>query len=305
MQKINKKIVACYLYTITKHGYPPPAEDSLKHMDEYHQLGFTAIELEGIRKSHIVRMFEERKAIKAKADSINLNIPVFCVVLPGLSSPDESERQRSLELFRKGCKIAVDLGAGSVLDNAPLPPYEFPAGIPVTRHYDEDILSGASIPSSLNWKSYWDALTDTYRQACDIASKKKLNYHIHPCYGSLVNSTDAFLQFFDSVKRDNLRFNLDTANQYFMKDNIFLSLIRLKDYIDYIHISDNRGQRVEHLSAGDGAINWNKFFETLDMISYRGLFGIDVGGAESDVKDLDKAYVETAKWLNKTWFEKN
>ncbi len=27
-----------------------------------------------------------------------------------------------------------------VLDNAPLPPYQFPAGIPVVRHYDEEVL---------------------------------------------------------------------------------------------------------------------------------------------------------------------
>jgi len=33
-------IVACYLYTITKHGYPPMAVDSLKHLDEFSKLGF-------------------------------------------------------------------------------------------------------------------------------------------------------------------------------------------------------------------------------------------------------------------------
>ncbi len=34
-----------------------------------------------------------------------------------------------------------------------------------------------------------------------------------------------------------------------MKDNLALSLHRLKDHIDYIHISDNRGQKVEHLNV--------------------------------------------------------
>ena len=90
-----------------------------------------------------------------------------------------------------------------------------------------------------------------------------------------------------------------------MKDNLFLSLIRLKDHIDYIHISDNGGSKVEHLAWVMGRIHWERFFETLDRIGYRGSFGIDVGGAESDVPDLDSAYRSTAEWLTERWFKKN
>jgi sugar phosphate isomerase/epimerase len=120
---------------------------------------------------------------------------------------------------------------------------------------------------------------------------------MHPALGVLASTTDAFLYFHDAVGRDNLRFNFDTANQYFLKDNLQLSLRRLKDYIDYIHISDNRGQQVEHLAIGEGVIHWDDFFETLDVIGFKGHFGIDIGGDESDVADLDSAYTHAAKFI--------
>ena len=303
MEGIYKDIVACYLYIITRHGYPPVAGDSLKHLKELKKLGYRSIELEGIHQEHLEGVHALRMQIREEANDLGMNIPVFCVVLPGLSSLDSEERERNLLLFEKGCEVASFLGSKVVLDNAPLPPWQFPAGIPVTRHYDEEVLSTASIPGGLDWERYWDGLLDTFRNACDIAADKGLTYQLHPCYGALVNSTDAYLLFAEALKRDNLRFNLDTANQFFMKDNLFLSLIRLKDHVDYIHLSDNRGLKVEHLAIGKGKIHWERFFETLDRIDYKGLFGIDVGGAESDVPDLDEAYHSSARWLSDNWYK--
>ena len=303
MERYNENIVACYLYTITRHGYPPVAGEAPKHLDEFSRLGFTSIELEGIREVHLDGMYAQRQTLKEKADGLGLKVPVFCTVLPGLCSPNQKEREVNLERFAKGCEVAETLGSKMVLDNAPLPPWVFPKGIPVTRHYDDEVLAAATIPADLHWDAYWDALVETFREVCDIAAKRNLSYHLHPCHGALVNSTDAYLLFAAAVKRDNLKFNLDTANQYFLKDNLFLSLLRLRDHIDYIHISDNRGNRVEHLAVGDGTIHWERFLETLDRIGYKGMFGIDIGGAESDVPDMDQAYRGAAEWLQKQWYK--
>lgn len=304
MDTFHKDIVACYLYTISRHGYPPKAGDALQHLDEFSKLGFKSIELEGIREEHLDGMYAQGQQLRIRADELQLQVPVFCIVLPGLSSSDAGEREQNLGRFKKGCELASILGSKAVLDNAPLPPWKFPESIPVTRHYDEDVLASATIPGNLKWESYWQGLTETFREACDIAAQYQLTYQLHPCYGALVNSTDAYELFASAVKRDNLKFNLDTANQFFMKDNLFLSLLRLKDHIDYIHVSDNGGSKVEHLALGEGEIHWERFLETLDRIDYRGMFGIDVGGAESDVSDLDAAYRDAAALITEQWFDR-
>ncbi len=300
---IHPDIVACYLYIIGKYGYPPAAGDTLAHMEEFSALGFNSIELEGIREEHLEQIFGMKEQIKEKAEALNLQVPVFCIVLPGLSSPDPDEREQNLELFEKGCEIAEILKARAVLDNAPLPPWQFPEGIPITRHYDEEIIAGATLPSDLNWKNYWDGLTTTYRVACQLAAARNLDFHLHPCLGALIATTDAYLNFARAVKHDALKFNMDTANQFFLKDNLTLSLQRLEGHITYIHISDNRGYRVEHLEPGKGNIPWEAFFEILDRINFKGLLGIDIGGAESDVNDYDEAYRSTAGWLHENWIK--
>jgi sugar phosphate isomerase/epimerase len=293
----SERIVSCYLYVITKYGYPPPATDSRKYLEEMKALGFSSAELEGIREEHLGEMYDMRHDVAGWAKELSLNIPIFCIVLPGISSAVESERNASLALFEKGCDVAASLGAKAVLDNAPLPPYRFPDDIPIVRHYDEDVLRSAAVPDDLEWPSYWKQLVDSYRQACDIAASRNLTYLMHPCLGVLSATTDAFLYFYDAVNRDNLRFNLDTANQFMMQDNLAFSLIRLKGLVDYIHVSDNPGDRVEHLEPGKGAINWDVFFETIDRVGYEGYFGVDVGGHESRVDDLDDAYRNTATFL--------
>lgn len=303
MKKIDSSIICCYLYPITKYGYPPPAENSFTYLEEMKSLGFQSVELEGIRETHLLHMHELRFVLKKKLNELDLRVSIYCAVLPGLASHNQSERTHSLQLFEKGCETARVLGAHAILDNGPLPPYQFPEGIPVARHYDEDTLRVASLPRSLNWKTYWANLVATYRQACDIAASYGLTYHLHPCLGALVATTDAFLYFQDAVARDNLRFNFDSANQFFLRDNLVLSLRRLAGSIDYIHLSDNRGDRVEHVPPGQGRINWNDFFAALRLINFKGEIGIDIGGAESEVADLDAAYVETASWIEAKWMK--
>ena len=294
---IDPRITACYLYPITKYGYPPAAENTLGYIDEFRELGFTSIELEGIREQHLMGVYLIKEQAAAHIKAHNMEVPYFCVVLPGLSSPDASEREANLALFEKGCEIASELGSLGVLDNAPLPPYVFPDDIPVVRHYHEEVILAAKFPDGLNWNSYWEQMTGTYREACDIAARYNLSYQMHPALGVLSSTTDAFLHFHDAVGRDNLRFNFDTANQYFLKDNLQLSLRRLAGYIDYIHLSDNGGKEVEHLAIGDGIIRWDDFFETIGLIGFKGHFGIDIGGAESKVPDLDSAYKQAAEFI--------
>jgi len=299
MIEFNNVITCCYLYIITKYGYPPPAGNSIQYIREMKDLGFKSIELEGIRKEHLLEVYEQKQKIKDELTPSGIKVPYFCAVLPGLSSADKEERRINLELFQKGCEIAGLIEAKGILDNAPLPPYQFPADIPVVRHYNEDVLMAAKFPQHLIWDQYWSDLVKTYQDACDIAADHGLTYQMHPCLGVMSASTDAFLYFAQAVNRPNLRFNLDTANQFFGKDNLMLSLIRLKDYIDYIHISDNRGHKVEHLVPGEGKINWDNFFSTLNSINFKGHIGIDVGGPESGIQNLDEAYITTATWLEK------
>lgn len=297
----NSSIVCCFLYPITKYGYPPAAARTVDFLSEMKDLGFEAVELEGIHERHLDAVFELREEIASELERLELQVPYFCAVLPGLSSPDSDERRHNLRLFERGCRIASTCRSIGILDNAPIPPYRFPEGVPVTRHYDADILRNASLPHDLDWGRYWEDLTSTFADACDIAARYELTYQVHPCLGALSSTVDGFLLFRDAVDRSNLRFNLDTANLFALQDNPILALHRLAGELDYIHVSDNRGERVEHLVPGRGAIDWDLFFETLSATRFDGHIGIDVGGAESGIEDIEVAYKTSGDWLARRW----
>ena len=297
----DQRIVCAFLYIISKYGYPPKAEMTPKHLEEMKALGFKSVELEGIREEHLTTVYENRHAFAETLTSLELSVPYFCVVLPGLSSLDDAEREKQLALFEKGCETAKLYGAKGVLDNSPLPPYQFPADIPVVRHYSEDVIASAFLPHDVSWDHVWSTLIETYRSACDIAARYGLTYHMHPAEGLLASNTDAYLYFHDAMKRDNLRFTLDTANQFAVHDNLALSMMRLKDHVDYIHISDNGGKKFEHLAVGDGKIRWDIFLETLQRVGFKGHLGLDIGGDESAVPNLDQAYTNAAEWLERDY----
>ncbi len=297
-QQYSDKITCAYLYPITKYGYPPDVRNTVAYIDEMKSMGFTSMELEAIGEANVDYMFTHYPLIADKLASANCSVPVFCIVLPQLGSVDPAKQNKSLELFEKGCIIANGLGAKAVLDNGPLLPMEYPANAPIQRHYSKETLSRIGLPACFDWNNYWLSLTSTFQKACAIAANYNLSYHLHPCEGSLITGTESFLNFSASVNSDNLLFNLDTANQFYYKDNLPLSVLRLSKKINYIHISDNSGNLVEHLVPGDGRIDWDGFFETLSDINFKGNFAIDVGGAETNIADIRQAYIRSANWLS-------
>ncbi len=298
-QLFHPKIVCAYLYNITKYGYPPPAPETPRFLEEMSHLGFRSVELEGIRENHLKEMHKMRHQIARKRDDLKLNIPVYCTVLPALSSVSSSTRHHQLELFKYGCETAVTLGASYVLDNGPLPPFQFSGEIPVARHYEHKLLSEATLPDHFSWSSYWEDLISTFRDVCEIAADHNLTYLMHPATGVLASTPEAFLYFHQAVDRSNLGFNFDTSNLLGFKSNLILALHQLMDHVPYIHVSDNSGTRNEHLALGEGIINWTGFFNELKKMGYDGYIGIDIGGAESHVSNLDEAYSRAADQIER------
>lgn len=297
--KFDPKIVCAYLYPITKYGYPPPAKNTVRYLEEMSSLGFQSVELEGIREEHIKEMHAQSALIRKKLEELHLTLPVYCTVLPELSSADKKIKKNQLELFEIGCQTAKILGAEYILDNGPLPPYQFEKSVPVTRHYEHDLLSIASIHPTFQWTLFWDNLVQTFREVCDIAAAYDLAYLVHPAFGVLAATPEAYLLFASSVDKKNLGYNFDTSNLIALKCNLSLAIKQLENHIRYVHISDNRGIKNEHLRPGTGIINWTQFFEDLKNINFSGPIGIDIGGEESEVGDLDEAYQKAATFVEK------
>lgn len=106
---IDSSIVCAYLYIISQYGYPPPAKNTFQYLEQMKALGFKSVELEGIRREHLIEIYQQRNEISSHVKALGLQVPYFCIVLPGLASANPKEREENLQLFRKGCEIAREV----------------------------------------------------------------------------------------------------------------------------------------------------------------------------------------------------
>ena len=70
MLMIDPSIVCAYLYVISKYGYPPPAESTTTYLEQMKALGFQSVELEGIRRDHLLDVHERRDQIAGKVKGL-------------------------------------------------------------------------------------------------------------------------------------------------------------------------------------------------------------------------------------------
>ena len=75
-------------------------ENTFKVIREMKEMGFEAIELEGVREKNLLEVFENRKKIKTLCESLNSRVVNFCPVLPDLVTSDPKKREKALDLFK-------------------------------------------------------------------------------------------------------------------------------------------------------------------------------------------------------------
>jgi sugar phosphate isomerase/epimerase len=84
----------------------------------------------------------------------------------------------------------------------------------------------------------------------------------------LMKSVEDFKRFFDEVEFE-VNMVLDIAHSNIRGQT--LEFIRsFSDHIRHIHVSDNLGQKDEHLQVGEGSIDWKETMAAIRMSHFRG-----------------------------------
>ncbi len=286
----HPRIICGYRFIASHFGHPPQLADTLEHLKKVTSEGFTAVELRVYSREEIDTLASLKEDIRDHLNQYHMRMGYLGVSLPGMSSPDRSTVSDCLLSFDKACDIAERLGCEGIINLSPLPPLQFPEDTHPHDYYDPQLLEETTVIRNLDWFTYWDNLIDTYRQACDLTAQRDMTFHLHPSPGTLVSNSDGFLYFHEEVGRNNLRIALDTANQFSIHDNLVLSILRVRDLIDVIYISDAEGRYDRHLEPGAGRVPFDRFFETLQAIRYRGRLIIDIGGKNTDIANINQAY---------------
>jgi len=291
------KISCCWLYAITKYGYPPSIADTFRVLEEMAALGFQYIELEGVGPDNTRAVADAHHELKQRCDDLGLQVINFCPILPGAVSLDSATRRQALDLFKLSVEVANDLCCELVQVDSFTPPLTFIGETP----YKEAIRHGqqyrVQVDPAFRWETVWEVLVDSTRRCAAIARDANLRLCMEPRVGEMISNTDAMLRLMDAVSDDNFFAVLDTGHQHAQKEILPLSVEKLDGHIAYLHASDNDGRTNQHRELGQGTVDWEGVFTALKKHAFDGWVGIDIGRVEGQADALDGAYRRSKAFL--------
>jgi|LSQX01.1.fsa_nt_gb sugar phosphate isomerase/epimerase len=282
------KLGVAWLYVLSKYGFPPNINGVLKGMDDIARLGFEFCELESVGETNFEEIYKAKAQISAKADECGLTFINYIAVLPDLVSNDSQKRNHALSIFSRAVELASELNCEVIQSDSFLPPLEI-MGNPL---YDEDIsferTTHIRVPMGFNWSSYWSMLVDVFSACSEIADKYGLKFALEPRVGETLSTTDSLLRLIDQVPSNNLGVVLDIAHLYAQKEILPLSIHKLGERIFHVHLADNDSTSNRHAAPGDGTVDWEGVFSSLEDIAYDGYYMLDIG----KIPDEDSALLK-------------
>jgi sugar phosphate isomerase/epimerase len=283
------KISCCWLYAISRYGYPPSLPDTYRALGEMAALGFGNVELEGVREENLRAVYRERRELKRRCEDLGLAVVNFCPVLPDLVHPEKARRRHALDLFRLAVEAATFFGCETIQTDSYTPPLEFVGETP----YREAIRYGkrfqVRVDPAFRWDDLWGWLVESLAACTEEAERAGLRCCLEPRVGEIVSNTDGLLRLMDALGRESFGAVLDTGHLHAQKEILPLSVEKLGRRIFYLHVSDNDGQTNLHLAVGRGTVDWDGVFLALKKHAFSGYVAVDVGG----VPDLDAQYRES------------
>jgi sugar phosphate isomerase/epimerase len=101
---IDSSIVCAYLYIISQYGYPPPAKNTFQYLEQMKALGFKSVELEGIRRDHLLEIYRQRNEISSHVKALGLQVPTFASFCPAGPQPTPTNERRICGYFARDVK---------------------------------------------------------------------------------------------------------------------------------------------------------------------------------------------------------
>ena len=267
--------------------------DSEEKLFEYAwQYGFQGVEVNAPGLScdlaEIGDVTEKLAALKEKwlTRDIVLHFPMS-LINDGEWAHRESIFEKMRESFRLtsrelGVTVFNTMAAGTI--------------IPDGNAYTDYHLNGSAAATDVHWQRAVEIL----RTACDMASDFGITLAIET-HGCLLHDLpEPTLKLIEHVDRDNLTINLDIPNIALVRRNVPADsdIEPLLSRIGHVHLKNLRmviggGFLLE--GVGNGIINYESLFQSLDACGYRGAYSLEFPGRYGDMEHNVKSDINYVK----------
>ena len=110
-----------------------------------------------------------------------------------------------------------------------------------------------------------------------LLEQTKVKLLIEPEPNLLIENSGQFLEFMKRIDNDFIKLNFDIGHFFCVNEDPADLILKLEQFIEHVHLEDISKDRVHnHLIPGRGVINFEKIFENLEKIRYKGFITIEL-----------------------------
>jgi len=225
-------------------------DDVLKASKE---IGYDGVEL-NLSEEMLKISNKERRSIFEKAESLGLELPSLCSGLfwkYNLASPDETIREKGIEILKTGCEFAADIGAGVVL-----------------------VVPAVAV-TEIPYEKTWELSKESIMEAVPTARDSGVDLGIENVWNRFLYSPLEFRRFIEEINHPNVKAYFDVGNVWFL--GFPQQWIRhLKELIACIHVKGFNRPTLQFTPLLQGDIPWTDVMKALREVEYDGFLNVEV-----------------------------
>ncbi|MGA2499848.1 MAG: sugar phosphate isomerase/epimerase family protein [Tepidisphaeraceae bacterium] len=277
-------------------GYTRPD----KAIEQIGELGFEGIELILTGRAEIAAYWTDATidTIRKRLEFYKLQVPQFAMFQPvveELTSSNGDERQKALDRFEAGCRIAVKLGAPMVNIVAPwareltapgkgyLPRYNDLPNAKPGEKFHIDIAPG------FDWEQLWDTFVATIKGCLQRAKTHGLRFSIENHTHTMMAETNAFLRLWDAIPDPAFGLNLDIGWIALEREYPPVSVHKAGKHLMNVHMRDIDGPMHNFVHLGQGVMDIQAIAQALKAVRFQGFVSLEQDGQPGDAPDAMQA----------------
>lgn len=266
-------------------GAGPPMDEPIEIIGE---MGFDGIELIVSRPEELDTYWKEPviSQLRKKLDKHGLEVSQFVLfqnAVAGLSSLKDNERNASLKVFERGCKVAAELKAPFINIVAPwatelkgpssyLPRYyAVTEGAPNVK-YHIDIAGG------FDFDAVWEQFVKTVKAATAMAKAHGIRFSLENHTHTLVPDARTFRMLWDRVQDPALGMNLDIGWIQLQREYPPVAVYQAGQKLVNVHIRDIDGLGLRFVGIGEGVMDFPGVVKALKNIGFSGYLTFEQDG---------------------------
>ncbi len=266
-------------------GAGPPMDEPIEIIGG---MGFDGIELIVSRPQDLDTYWKEPALshVRKKLDEYKLECSQFVLfqsAVAGLSSLNDNERNRSLDVFERGCKVGAALNAPMINIVAPWaceftgPHAYLPRYFAVTEGA-RNVKYRITIAEGFDFDAVWEQFVKTMRTATDMAKASGLRFSLENHTHTLVPDAMAFRSLWDRIKDPALGMNLDIGWLQLQREYPPIGIYQAGDKLMNVHIRDIDGVGLRFVGIGEGVMDFPGVMKALKDIGFSGYLTIEQDG---------------------------